>query len=76
MGRSKYQARNGYHPARWLSGLLAAALLFGLMTNAASAQGAVRSVHALKRVFLVDRFHGAAPRAVEFLQHLFRRGPA
>ena len=45
MGRSKYQARYGYHPARWLGGLLAAALLFGLMTNAASAQGAVRSVH-------------------------------
>ena len=45
MGRSKYQARYGYHPALWLGGLLAAALLFGLMTNAASAQGAVRSVH-------------------------------
>jgi hypothetical protein len=31
-------------PARWLGGLLAVAFLFGL-TQAASAQGAVRSVH-------------------------------
>src|SRR5436190_24397885 len=49
MGRSKHQAGMrqsgvGVEPARWLGGLLAAAFLFGL-TQAASAQGAVRSVH-------------------------------
>src|SRR5438270_5463751 len=49
MGRSKHQAgmrRTGFglEPARWLGGLLAAAFLLGL-TQAASAQGAVRSVH-------------------------------
>src|SRR5260221_11167957 len=27
----------------------------------------------LERVFLIGRFHRAAPRAVEFLQHLLRR---
>ena len=36
--------RSGAEPARWLGGLLAAAFLLGL-TQAASAQGAVRSVH-------------------------------
>ena len=35
---------DGLEPARWLGGLLAAAFLLGL-TQAASAQGAVRSVH-------------------------------
>src|SRR5260370_26949497 len=30
----------------------------------------------LERVFLVGRFHRAAPRAVEFLQHLLGRGAA
>ena len=54
MGRSKHQsgmrqtgfglAGFGPEPARWLGGLLAMALLLGL-TQAASAQGAVRSVH-------------------------------
>jgi invasion protein IalB len=49
MGRSKHQSgrlRTGFglEPARWLGGLLAVALLLGL-TQAASAQGAVRSVH-------------------------------
>ncbi|QHO72561.1 invasion-associated locus B family protein [Bradyrhizobium sp. CCBAU 051011] len=44
MGRSKHQAGFGLEPARWLGGLLAVAFLFGL-TQAASAQGAVRSVH-------------------------------
>ena len=44
MGRSKHQAGFGLEPARWLGGLLAAAFLLGL-TQAASAQGAVRSVH-------------------------------
>jgi invasion protein IalB len=49
MGRSKHQSgrlRTGFglEPARWLGGLLAAVLLLGL-TQAASAQGAVRSVH-------------------------------
>jgi invasion protein IalB len=45
MGRSKQQAGRGLEPApRWLSGLLAAAFLLGL-TQAGSAQGAVRSVH-------------------------------
>jgi hypothetical protein len=44
MGRSKHQAGYGLEPARWLGGLLAAAFLLGL-TQAASAQGAVRSVH-------------------------------
>ncbi|HXL12697.1 MAG TPA: invasion associated locus B family protein, partial [Bradyrhizobium sp.] len=48
MGRSKHQARLkarlGWAPTRWLGGLLAIALLLGL-TQAASAQGAVRSVH-------------------------------
>ena len=46
MGRSKHQSgmrqtRFGLEPARWLGGLLAIALLLGL-TQAASAQGAVR----------------------------------
>src|SRR6187397_1764711 len=47
MGRSKHQAgmrQTGLEPARWLGGLLTAALLLGL-TQAASAQGAVKSVH-------------------------------
>ena len=44
MGRSKHQVGFGLEPARWLGGLLAAAFLLGL-TQAASAQGAVRSVH-------------------------------
>ena len=44
MGRSKHQAGSGLEPARWLGGLLAVAFLLGL-TQAASAQGAVRSVH-------------------------------
>ena len=50
MGRSKHQARSKHHakcgwePARWLAGPLAAALLLAL-TQTASAQGAVRSVH-------------------------------
>ena len=44
MGRSKHQTRYGAGPALWLGGLIAAAFLFGL-TQAASAQGAVRSVH-------------------------------
>ena len=44
MGRSKYQARDGARSARWLGGLLAAAFVLGL-TQAAGAQGAVRSVH-------------------------------
>ena len=44
MGRSKHQAGYGLEPARWLGGLLAAAFLLGL-SQAASAQGAVRSVH-------------------------------
>ena len=49
MGRSKHQTGMrqmgfGLEPARWLGGLLAAAFLLGL-TQAASAQGAVRSVH-------------------------------
>jgi invasion protein IalB len=49
MGRSTHQAGSGLEPARWLGGLLATGLLFlafllGL-TQAASAQGAVRSVH-------------------------------
>ena len=48
MGRSKHQSGMrqtgfGLEPARWLGGLLAAAFLLGL-TQAASAQGAVRSV--------------------------------
>ena len=42
MGRSKHQAKHDL--GRWLGGLLALAILFGL-TEAASAQGAVRSVH-------------------------------
>src|SRR3981081_3421311 len=44
MGRSKHQARLEVAPRRWLGSLLAAAFLLGL-TGAASAQGAVRSVH-------------------------------
>ena len=44
MGRSKHQAGRGLEPARWLGGLLAVVFLLGL-TQAASAQGAVRSVH-------------------------------
>jgi hypothetical protein len=48
MGRSKHQARREAAPGRWLggslSGLLTLAFLLGL-TGAASAQGAVRSVH-------------------------------
>jgi len=44
MGRSKHQAGYGLEPARWLGGLLAVAFLLGL-AQAASAQGAVRSVH-------------------------------
>ena len=44
MGRSKYQTGFCLEPARWLGGLLAVAFLLGL-TQAASAQGAVRSVH-------------------------------
>jgi invasion protein IalB len=56
MGRSKHQARHdfghgfgpgfglGLGPGRWLGGLIALAFLLGL-TQAASAQGAVRSVH-------------------------------
>ena len=45
MGRSKHQAGHGLEPAaRRLGGLLAMAFLLGL-TQAASAQGAVRSVH-------------------------------
>ena len=44
MGRSKHQSGYGLEPTRWLGGLLAAAFLLGL-TQAASAQGAVRSVH-------------------------------
>jgi invasion protein IalB len=48
MGRSKHQAGYRLEPARWLGGLSAAllflAFLLGL-TQPASAQGAVRSVH-------------------------------
>src|SRR6267154_1800463 len=44
MGRSEHQARDRAAQSRWLGGLLAVALLLGL-TQAASAQGAVRSVH-------------------------------
>ncbi len=44
MGRSKHQVGFGLEPARWLGGLFAVAFLLGL-TQAASAQGAVRSVH-------------------------------
>src|SRR5215210_6463869 len=44
MGRSRHQAGRRTGPGRWLGGLLATALLLGL-TEAASAQGAVRSVH-------------------------------
>src|SRR5260370_16894768 len=44
MGRSRHQARRKARPGRWLGGLLAASFLLGL-TQAASAQGAVRSVH-------------------------------
>src|SRR5919205_306397 len=49
MGRSTHQAGYRLEPARWRGGLFAAVLLstaslFGL-TQAASAQGAVRSVH-------------------------------
>jgi invasion protein IalB len=49
MGRSKHQAGYRLEPVRWLGGLLASAFLFlafllGL-TQAANAQGAVRSVH-------------------------------
>ena len=48
MGRSKHLAGYRLEPARWLSGVFVAllflAFLFGL-TQAASAQGAVRSVH-------------------------------
>ena len=44
MGRSTHQARRSFRGSRWLGGLLAAAFLLGL-TQAAAAQGAVRSVH-------------------------------
>ena len=44
MGRSRHQARGNRGPGRWLGGLLAASFLLGF-TGAASAQGAVRSVH-------------------------------
>ena len=44
MGRSRHQARRKAGPGRWLGGVLVASLLLGL-TQAASAQGAVRSVH-------------------------------
>ena len=44
MGRSMHQAKYGTGSTRWLGGLLAMAFLLGL-TQAASAQGAVRSVH-------------------------------
>jgi invasion protein IalB len=44
MGRSKYQARFAMGPTGWHGGLLAACFLLGL-TQAAGAQGAVRSVH-------------------------------
>src|SRR6195952_1924102 len=44
MGRSRHQARHKTGPGRWLGGRLPVSFLFGL-TQAASAQGAVRSVH-------------------------------
>ena len=44
MGRSKHQPRGNMGPGRWLGGLLAATVLLGL-SQAANAQGAVRSVH-------------------------------
>ena len=52
MGPSTHQARLkarfGFAWSRWLGGLLAAAFLLGL-TQAAAAQGAVRSVHGRPR---------------------------
>lgn len=44
MGASNIQATRRKAQAGWLGGLLAAALFLGL-TQAANAQGAVRSVH-------------------------------
>jgi invasion protein IalB len=44
MGRSRHQARRKLGSGRWLGGLLAASFLLGL-SQTASAQGAVRSVH-------------------------------
>src|SRR6195952_2038836 len=44
MGRSRHQARHKTGPGRWLGGRLPVSFVFGL-TQAASAQGAVRSVH-------------------------------
>jgi invasion protein IalB len=44
MVASKHQARHRFGPACWLGSLLASVMLLGL-TQAASAQGAVRSVH-------------------------------